>query len=123
MARMSSQDLYKAARALGLKLHPDAEEIRHMAFGNAMMYGVYGMSAVFGDLTPRTARARQILNEASLSSDLRERRTQVVALIEETCYGPMTRDIAMMVHSCVPFARTKAVLAEVNEARLYLESL
>ena len=81
----------------GKEHHPEAPQEHHCAFANSVAYAMTGMSGGAGGPSMREHFAsRLIIKEVGTGSN-RCTFEQAVKLLDECCYGTLTKDIARMI--------------------------
>ena len=112
-----TDDILRRAFMLGQERHSRAPPEHHAAFANAVSFAVTGWTGGYKGPSMREHRARDIILQAGLPGMIRF--DEAVLLVEEACYGPLTREIALLL--CQEHCRGDA-LGDLEEAiRIQIE--
>ena len=82
------------AMQLGQERHRDAPPQHHAAFANSVAFAVTGWTGGYGGPSMREHWAGRLILRAGMPGVIDFDRA--IALVEEACYGPFTRDMALM---------------------------
>lgn len=92
--------ILKEAYEYGERRHPGAPSAHHAAFANSVAYALTGASGGYGGPSMREHLAIRLITDGFGSGAGCRTFEQVAELIDECCYGPLTRQHAMMLRCC-----------------------